>query len=250
MIGETVAFQATAALAAALVGASKGGLPMVGMLAVPVMALFMSPIQAAGLLLPIYVVSDMFGLWVYRRDFDHRNLTILIPAAVVGIAIGWATATIVTEAQVTLLVGLIGLAFCLDRWFRPATTEKRPADWPRGLFWGGLTGFTSFVSHSGAPPYQWYVLPQRLEKLTYAGTTTIVFAVINVVKLFPYWALGQLNPANLATSVTLFPVAIAATFAGARLVRIVPETLFFRLVEFGLLAVSLKLIWDAGGKLL
>ena len=68
---------------------------------------------------------------------------------------------------------------------------------PRGVFWGTIAGFTSFVSHTGGPPYQAYVLPQKLPKMMFAGTSTIVFAVINLVKLVPYWALGQFNPANL-----------------------------------------------------
>jgi uncharacterized membrane protein YfcA len=243
-VTEDALFYLAAVPAAFMVGASKGGLPMVGLLGVPVLALAISPIQAAGLLLPIYVVSDIFGLWVYRHQFDKRNLAILIPSAVLGIMIGWATASFVTDKAVTLMVGLIGLAFCLDRWFRPAAKEKKPADVPRGIFWGALTGFTSFVSHAGAPPYQWYVLPQRLDKLIYAGTSTITFAVVNAVKLIPYWSLGQLNPSNLTTSVTLFPVAIAATFVGARLVRMIPDGPFYRMVEIGLLLVSCKLLWD------
>ncbi len=76
----------------------------------------------------------------------------------------------------------------------------RPADVPRGLFWGSITGFTSFVSHAGAPPYQMYVLPQRLEKMVYAGTSTIVFAIINLLKLPPYWFLGQVNLGSLRTA--------------------------------------------------
>jgi uncharacterized membrane protein YfcA len=244
VIPADLTFYVAALFAAALVGASKGGLPVIGMLGVPVLALSISPIQAAGLLLPIYVVSDLFGLWVYRRDFDRRNLQILVPASMIGVGVGWATATVVSEDAVTLLVGGIGLAFCLDRWFRPQPAEKRPADWPRGLFWGALTGFTSFVSHSGAPPFQWYVLPQRLEKMSYAGTTTILFAIINAAKLGPYWALGQINLASLETALMLAPMAILATFAGARLVRVIPEGPFFRLVEIGLLIVSAKLIWD------
>lgn len=243
-MNDLLAFALAAVPAAAFVGASKGGLPMVGLLGVPIMSLVMPPIQAAGLLLPIYVVSDMFGLWVYRRAWDRRNLTILIPAAIGGVAIGWALAARITNDQVTLIVGLIGLLFCLDRWFRPKAGEKKPADVPRGIFWGALSGFTSFVSHAGSAPYQWYVLPQRLDKLVYAGTTTILFAVINTTKLVPYWALGQLNPQNLATSVTLFPVAIAATFAGARIVRAIPDGIFYRFVEIGLLVISMKLLWD------
>ena len=73
-------FWAAALTAAVLVGLSKGGMPVVSMLAVPMMALTMNPLMAAGLLLPVYVASDMFGLWVYRRHFDGRLLAILIPA--------------------------------------------------------------------------------------------------------------------------------------------------------------------------
>jgi len=54
-----------------------------------------------------------------------------------------------------------------------------------GLFWGTLSGFTSFISHAGAPPYQVYVLPQQLPKTVFAGTATLVFAAINLAKVLP-----------------------------------------------------------------
>jgi len=239
-------FYAVALIAAILVGASKGGLPVVGMLGVPVLALATSPVHAAGLLLPIFVVTDMFGLWAYRREFDRRNLMILIPATTLGVGIGWATASIVPEWLVTLIVGLIGLSFSLHYWWRGRhAVTSHPADVPRGVFWGTVSGFTSFVSHAGAPPYQMYVLPQRLEKMIYAGTTTILFAIVNAVKLVPYWALGQLSLANLKTVAALFPFAIAATFVGVRLTRIIPQDLFYRLVISALFLVSLKLVYDA-----
>jgi len=238
-------FYVVALIAAILVGASKGGLPIVGMLGVPVLALATSPVHAAGLLLPIFVVTDMFGLWAYRREFDRRNLMILIPATTLGVGIGWATASIVPEWLVTLIVGLIGLSFSLHYWWRGRhAVTSHPADVPRGVFWGTVSGFTSFVSHAGAPPYQMYVLPQRLEKMIYAGTTTILFAIVNAVKLVPYWALGQLSLANLKTVAALFPFAIAATFVGVRLTRIIPQDLFYRLVISALFLVSLKLIYD------
>ena len=110
---------------------------------------------------------------------------------------------------------------------------------------GAITGFTSFVSHSGAPPYQVYVLPQRLEKIVFAGTTTILFAIINAVKLVPYYALGQLSPANLKVAAVLMLPAAIAVFVGVKLVKVLPEKLFFQLVTWALLAVSLKLMWDA-----
>jgi len=64
-------------VAAFLVGLSKGGLPMIGMLAVPLMALVMPPLQAAMLLLPIYVASDLVGIWLYRHAFSRTHLRVL-----------------------------------------------------------------------------------------------------------------------------------------------------------------------------
>lgn len=239
-------FYCVAAVAALLVGLSKGGLSMVGVLGTPILALVIAPTRAAAMLLPIYVVSDLFGLWSYRRDFDRRNLTILIPAGVVGVTIGWATASLVSDRWVGLAIGVIGFAFCLNNWrIRHAVVTPRPADVPRGAFWGAIMGFSSFVSHSGGPPYQVYVLPQQLPKIVYAGTTTIVFTVINMVKLVPYWALGQFNATNLEVAAVLVPIAIAGTFAGVRLVRVLPQRVYFNFVQVLLFLVSIKLMVDA-----
>lgn len=242
---DGVFFWAVALASAVFVGMGKGGLPVVGMLSVPTLALATSPVTAAGLLLPVYVVSDMFGLWAYRREFNARVIWIILPGALAGITLGWATATVVPEPLVTLTVGLIGLVFALNLLLRrQKDAPARPADVPRGLFWGVITGFTSFVSHSGGPPFQVYVLPLKLTKTVFAGTSTIAFAIINAVKLLPYWALGQFSPDNLHVAVLLMPVAAVAVFAGVRLVRVLPEAVFFKLVTWALLLVSVKLIWD------
>lgn len=234
-----------AVFATFLVGASKGGLPLVGLLAVPMMSLVMSPVMAAGLLLPLYVVSDIYGLWLYRKSYSMRNLQIIVPAATLGIGIGWATATITSDIVVKLIVATIGLFYFVDALLKSRrSSAAKPADIPRGLFWGTLAGFTSFVSHAGGPPYQMYVLPQKLDKMTYAGTATIAFTIINALKLPPYWLLGQINLSSLETCLVLAPVSLIGAWAGYRLTRVVPEKQFFRAVELALLILSLLLLWD------
>ena len=235
-----------AILAAVAVGLAKGGLAMVGMLAVPILSLVMSPVQAAGLMLPVYVVSDIGGLIAYRRDFDLRVLATALPGSVAGIGIGWAGAHLVPVWGVTLIVGLIGLVFALNALIRPSLAgQVRRPSWARGTFWGALAGYTSFVSHAGSPPWQVYVQPLHLPALIYAGTTTWFFAVTNWVKLVPYAALGQLNPSALATAAVLTPVALVSVWVGLRLVRIMPQKLFYQFITWGLLIVSLRLIWQA-----
>lgn len=244
-------FWVLAALAAATVGAGKGGLPIVGMLAVPILSLAISPVTAAGLLLPVYVVSDMFGLYAYRREFDRRVLAIAVVGMTVGVGIGWATASLVSEASVTLLVGVIGLAFALNLLIRHGVTaEPRRAEIGKGLVWTTVAGFTSFVSHSGAPPYQVFTLPLGMRKAVFAGTSTIAFAYVNALKLIPYYFLGQLSLKNLEVAAMLAPLAAASVFGGVWLVRRMPERLFFTLVTWALLLISVKLVWDGGAGLM
>ncbi len=242
---EDVSYWVFATLAAIAVGLGKGGVPAISAMAVPLFALAVNPIVAAGTLLPVYIASDIFGLYAYRRHFDRRVLGIMMLAMPIGVGIGWATASLVSEAAVTILVGVIGGVFALNYIFRRAADgPARPARFWPGLFWGTVSGFTSFVSHSGAPPYQVYAVPLKQEKLVFAGTVTISFAYINAIKLIPYAALGQLDIANLKISAVLAIPAILSVFLGLKLIKVVPEKLFFRLIIWGLLILSARLIYD------
>ena len=235
-----------ASLGAFLVGLSKGGLPAVGMLAVPILSLVMPPMKATVMLLPSYVISDMVGIWLYRHDFSVTNLRILAPAGMVGVGLGWATASLVPEQVISFLIGLMGVAFCLHVWLgKNQMTEAQPVHRGKGWFWGGLSGFTSFISHAGAPPFQIYMLPQKLRKAQFAGTATLFFALINLTKILPYQALRPYTRDGLYEVAGLVPAALVGTLAGAYLTRKIADKWFFLVVQLGLFGVSLKLLFGA-----
>lgn len=237
-------FWVVAVIAAVLTGIGKGGVPTVGALTVPVLSLVISPVAAAGLILPVYVVSDWFGLYAYRKAFDKRVLLITCVAMTIGVGIGWATARLIPESYVTVLVGLISVVFALNQLLRkPVTALSRRAAWGPGLFWGTIAGFTSFVSHNGGPPYQVYTLPLGLKKAVFAGTSTIAFTYINAIKLVPYFFLGQINLDSLEVGLWLAPPAAAAVFFGVWVVKKLPEKLFFQIVTWSLLLIGVELIW-------
>jgi uncharacterized protein len=241
-------FWTLAALATFIVGVAKGGLPGVGILSVPVLSQVVPPGVAAGLLLPLYIVSDMYGLWLFRKDYDPWNIKLLLVACIIGILIGWASAHYTNDAAVKLVVGLIGIWYAIDLYVksrRKIEVAPRPADIPRGLFWGTIAGFTSFVAHAGGVPYQMYMLPQKHSKMVYAGTTTILFTYVNLLKVPPYWMLGQISVGSLWVCLYLTPVALLGAWAGFRVTKILPEKVFFKWVEVALFVVSLKLIYDA-----
>jgi uncharacterized membrane protein YfcA len=108
-----IGFAIAAIAATFFVGLSKGGMQITGMLATPIMSLRCDPLQAAAILLPVFIVSDAVDVWTFRKRYDLANLKILIPSALGGIFIGWLMAASVSEPAMTLLVGGIGLAYIL-----------------------------------------------------------------------------------------------------------------------------------------
>ncbi|MFC5586291.1 sulfite exporter TauE/SafE family protein [Nitratireductor kimnyeongensis] len=241
------AFYFAAIPAVILVGLSKGGLGgAMALMGVPMLSLVVSPVQAAAILLPILIVMDIVSLWAWRGYRDRRTLWIMLPGAFVGIAIGWATAAIVTEAHARLIVGLVTLAFFLRWVFEKLAGRVHIAEQsrPRGMFWGGVAGFTSFVAHAGGPPYQVYALPLRQDPRVYTGTSVVFFAIVNAVKLIPYFALGQFDRSNLMASLMLIPVAPLATLVGVWLIKRMKPSVFYPFMYVMVLIVSLKLIHD------
>jgi uncharacterized membrane protein YfcA len=229
-----------------LMGLSKGGFVGLGMLALPLMALVVPPITAAAIMLPLLIAQDIVTVWSYRREFDRRNLLTLAPGAFLGILAGYLLAAKVPDAAVVLAVGLISISFALRRLIgsgRKPLVATRPS-WGPGSFWGFLCGFTSMIAHAGGPPFQIYVMPQKLQPAVFVGTGAIFFAAINLVKVVPYLMLGQFSRQNLAASAALLPFAVAATFAGVWLVRRIPPERFYGLIYWFLLLVGSKLAWD------
>lgn len=79
---------------------------------------------------------------------------------------------------------------CCQCLARAANIEPKKMGAASGVFWGSVSGFTSFMTPDGDPPFQVYVLPQRLPKLVLVGATTMFFAVVNAMKIVPCFMLG------------------------------------------------------------
>jgi len=151
---------------------------------------------------------------------------------------------------IKLLLGIISICFTLDYWFRISNsgeTGTKEPNYITGSIAAAVGGFTSFIAHSGGPPISMYLLPQRLHRTRFVGTTVLLFSVINYVKLIPYSWLGLLHVSNLLTSVVLLPAAVAGFLAGIWLHNNVSEQLFYRVCYVLLFIVGIKLILDGTG---
>ncbi|WP_319532815.1 sulfite exporter TauE/SafE family protein [uncultured Cohaesibacter sp.] len=240
-------FYLAAVPAVILVGLSKGGFGgSLGMLGVPMMALVISPIQAAAIFLPILICMDAVGVYSYWGKANWQVLKGILPFAIVGITCGWLLADHVDEDVIRLMVGLVALAFVLDYIIR-TLLKKQVSTRGRAsaIVWGTTAGFTSFVAHAGGPPYQIHTLPMGMHRVTFVATSVFFFATVNTIKLIPYFFLGQFSPENLWTTLVLLPIAPLATMAGVKLVHVISQTIFYRLAYISMFVIALKLCSDS-----
>jgi hypothetical protein len=240
------AFWALAITAVIIVAFSKAGLlGSLGLIAVPMLSLVMPARDAAGMFLPLLLIMDVIAIWTYRRDADWHILKMMIPGAAIGTLVGWVLWSFVSDAMVLLFVGVITLLFVIDA-ILPLRKklEGLPPSKPWGWFWGGFAGFTSFISHTGGPPFQIYVLPQKLSPVLYSGTSAFFFAIVNTMKLIPYFFLGQLSVSNLTIAMILAPLAVIGVLVGVQLVRRMSVKLFYQIAYVLVAVIALKLVWD------
>jgi uncharacterized membrane protein YfcA len=246
MLPESWPEYAVAFVVVILIGISKAGFAGgTGVLATPLFCLVVDPRQAVGVLLPVLCACDWVSLYYYRRSFALRPLLLSLPGGVAGIAAGSLLLGSVSDARLRQIVGSIALVFVLDRVVR-VMLRRQSAAWtpgaPAGALLGGAAGFFSTLAHAAGPILAAYLLPQKLGRQLYVGTSVVFFVVINHLKLIPYAYQGLLESANLTFSLVLLPVVPLGVWLGVWLNRRMSERAFLVVVYALLFLTGLKLL--------
>ena len=226
-------------------GLAKGGFGGgIAVISVPMMSLAISPIQAAAILLPILIAMDAVAVWSFRGQWSKEHVRIILPGALAGIIVGSLSFQYLSEPMIRILIGSISIAFCLSYWFKPKLENNKKPGKISGSFWGAIAGFTSFGIHAGGPPISIYLLPQGMSKQLLMGTFAVFFAIVNAIKLFPFYLQGSFDNSNLLTALVLMPIAPIGVRLGYYLLHKVDEGFIYKMCYFFLFIVGLKLFGD------
>jgi hypothetical protein len=237
------AFMAVAIIGVCLLGISKGGFLGLGVMALPLMSLFVPPLQAAAIILPTAVAQDVLTLWAYWRQWSAWNLKIMLPSMLVGMLAAWLMAAQLSAAHIRLAIGLIAALFVVRHWLAGRFERFLPKPGTAtAIVFGFIGGVTTMLANAGGPAWQMHLLPQKIDKMRYVGTVAVLFAASNVVKIPGFATLGFLTRDNLLVGLALVPIAIVANYAGIWLVRRTSNEMFFRIAYVLMFVIAVELI--------
>ena len=170
-----------------LIGVAKTGLPGVGILVVPLLALAFDAKTSVGLLLPILIFADMFAVVYYRRHGDWKHLLKLLPWALVGIAIGFFVLKVIKSEELKPMIGVIVLVMLGLRLrsilSKDTTGEHVPHNRLFAASMGTAAGATTMMANAAGPVMTLYLLSMRMDKTKFIGTAAWFFFIVNWIKV-------------------------------------------------------------------
>lgn len=216
------------------------GLPI---LAIPLMSLFIPPLQALAILVIPLIFMDLVTIKRFWKLWNIELIKSMIPLTFLGVIIGTITYSFLSDNSIRIILGIISCSFGIE-YFINKNKEVSSSTKISGEIWSSLAGFTSFTIHAGGLPLSFYLLPMKLDRRIYVSTLAIVFLALNLFKTIPYAYFGQINFDNLLTSFLLLPLAPIGVYVGAYLTERVSQEIFYSITHFCLILTGSKLIYD------
>jgi uncharacterized protein len=238
-------------IGAVMIGLSKGGFggPVLVSMLTPLLTLALPAGQAVGIVLPLLIFGDIFAVWIYWKKWDMRQIKLLLPSAVVGIILGEAVLlSLVSSNQNDLLRRLLGLFTLLvvlykvgSGWIK--SLQYEPRGW-HGYLAGWAAGFGSALANVGSPPFTAYMLLQDVSPISFLGTSSLFFAIANVIKL-PFTLLNSnvLDVHQFLSIAWVLPLIPIATWIGKKFTLWLNPKTFENIILGGLFLMSLLMLF-------
>lgn len=249
-----------AVLAALFIGISKAGFGGgLGMLTTPLCVLAFGAKDAIGILLPLLCAGDLFSMYHYWGRWQRDNLKFLLPGVVIGVLVGVRLIGRFSARELNLAIGVLAIAFVVFQYVKERVFRAEGSLKPGhglGLPFGIGAGITSTFAHGAGPLVSMFLIPQRMPKEIYVGTTVLIFTWVNWIKL-PFFCVDQtwlgwgwlpaesiINARTLAESLRYVPLIPVGVWLGVWLNRRISEASFVNVIYVLVLLAGLQLVFN------
>jgi len=206
-----------------LIGMSKTGIGGVATLVVPLMAGVFGGMPSSGIVLPMLIMADVFGVVYYHRNAEWSYIIKLAPWALAGVVIGLVFGKHISAPMFKSMIAyLILVSLPLLIWLETRKKTDIPSNLQRfAPVFGILGGFSTMIGNAAGPIMSVYMLSANLPKNNYIGTTAWFFMLINLSKLpLQIWGWHNITLQSLGFNLCLLPAIALGAFLGIRLVKV------------------------------
>lgn len=148
---------------------------------------------AVGTILPLLCVGDVFSMYYYWRKWEGKNLKFLLPGVVLGVFVGVQLMGRFSPRQTNVAIGVLAVAFVVFQFVKETIFRAEGAFQPNhavGVPCGVGAGITSTFAHGAGPVVSVFLIPQRLPKEIYMGTSIFIFTWVNWIKM-PFFCIDR-----------------------------------------------------------
>ena len=234
------------ALCAMLVGIAKTGIPGIGILVVPMMAMVLPARKSTGILLGILILADLFAILYHRRNARWSHVIRLLPAAFAGIVAGFFGLRYVDDQQLKPIIGAIVLVMLgVNYWRTRAGGEDAPvqAQWWFAAGLGFIAGVTTMMANAAGPIMIIYLLAMRLPKIEFVGTGAWFFFIVNWLKVPLSAKLDLMTIESVKFDLMMLPFIAVGAVAGIFFLKRIPQKAFSTVVQILAVAAAIRLLF-------
>jgi uncharacterized membrane protein YfcA len=235
---------------ALITGISKTGLPGIGILAVPLLAMFFPAKASTGLLLPMLAFADIFAVAYYRRHAQWGHIIKLLPPALTGIIAGSVIIRYIDNDQLKPVIGIIVLAMLILNYWRIKKNGDSlhvPTHWSFAVSMGFIAGVTTQLANAAGPIMVIYLLAMQFDKNKFLGTGAWYFLILNSLKIPLFVLDGRITLDSVKADLIMVPFIIIGAIAGVFILRKIPQKWFNMVVQILALLAAIKLTASAFG---
>ncbi len=232
-----------AAVCALIVGLSKTGLAGIAMLSTVGLAFVVPPREASGAMLPLLIVGDLIGVFLFRRSANWQQLWRIFPWAGLGVVLGTLLLGRLDSGSLNRFIGFSIVLVAFLQVIRLWRGKLEPPSSPRVAAMVGVTaGVTTMLANAAGSIMSIYLLAMRLPKLEFVGTTAWFFLVVNLFKVPFSVGIGIINWDSLQFNLILLPFVFLGAALGKPILERMDQLWFERIALGFALLGGLKLL--------
>ncbi len=220
-------------LCAVLIGFCKTSFAAIGTIVVPIMALAFGAKPSTGLLLPILCLADLGAIIYYRKSCSWPHLCKLLLWAVVGLFVGIAVDYFIPSTWFRYLLAfsiLLSVVVLLINEMKKRQTVPPQKGWVAPVY-GVAGGFATMIGNAAGPIMSVYLLSINMPKMLFVGTSAWFFMAINYIKMpLQIWVWDNIHYDSVIIGLSMIPFIALGSVLGIFLVKIVPDSIYRKIV--------------------